>query len=68
MLIGTIDLDRGSQSQLEAKPVGFIVSHTFQPTRVTFGVVLKPFKLNLLSLLLAEIFVIKENPCCFMTA
>ena len=39
--------------------------HTFQLTGMEFDVMLKQFKLNILMLLLSEIFVIKGNICWF---
>ena len=73
MHIGTIDfyhlykyqfhwplLWLGSQDQLKAKPVWFIIFLTSPLIMMKFNVVLKQFKLNILTLLLSEIYGTKE--------
>ena len=80
MLIGTIDfylfiplsltfdLGVGSQGQHKAKLTGFIFSHTVQPIRMNFDMVLKQVKLNILILLLNEIIEIREIIVALLTA
>ena len=77
VLIGTIDfyhfyttladlhLALGSQGQCKAKHLGFIFSHCFKLIGTIFDVVLKQFKLNILILLLNDIYWKKENNCYF---
>ena len=49
-----LDLACGSQGQCKGKPLGFI-SRTFYLIRIKFDVVMKQFKLNILSLHLSKI-------------
>ena len=77
MLLGTIwllpfcttftdlDIAWGSQGQHKAKPAGFIFSQTFPLIRMKFDMMMKQFKLNILRLLLREIYGNKGNDCCF---
>ena len=46
-----LDLAWGSQAQRKAKPISFILSHTFHLIRMKFDVMMKQFKLNVLRLL-----------------
>ena len=50
------DFGWGSQSQWKAKPVSFILSHTFQLIRIKLVEVLKQFELNCQVLLLSEFY------------
>ena len=60
-----LDLTWGSQSQCEAKAIGFIFSHTFYLIEIKFDVMMKQSKLNILTLLFSKICWNKGNNCCF---
>ena len=59
------DPGRGSDGQCKVKPVGLILSHTFQLMRMRFDIMLMQFKVKILILTLIEIYWIKGNNCCF---
>ena len=61
-----LDLAWGSQGYHKAKPIALIFAHRFHLIRMTFVVVMKRFKLNILRLRLNKIYWNKGNNCCFI--
>ena len=60
-----LDLSWGSQGLRNAELAGFIVLHTFQVNGIQFGEVMKEIKMDILTLLLKEIYLVKRNNGCF---